>query len=530
VSATVNVAADELVVVNPASLEEVGRLRSSTPADVADAVADARAAQTVWARVDPDRRRKVLTAAARGTLAAVDEITATVTAETGKPLLEAVTADLFVALDNLAWLARNAHRVLRRERVPMRQPYLLHKRAWLCYEPLGVVGIVSPWNFPFGIPLTQAATAVASGNGVVLKPAEETPFSGAWVEEVFRRAGAPDGLVRVVQGSGDTVGAALVGAAGLAKVVFTGSTVTGRVVAGMCGEQLRPVTLELGGKDPMLVLRDADLARAVEGALWGSFTNCGQVCSGIERILVARELRDAFVELLSRRAASLRPGSGEDPSSDIGPLISESQRARVEELVDDAVASGAEIVTGGRRPDVHAPGWFYAPTVLTEPREGARVHREEVFGPVVTVGSFDNEDDAVRRANSSPYGLGASVWTRDRRRGLELAARLEAGSVWMNDACYSYGVCQAPWGGTKASGYGRTHSKHGLYGLSNVKFVDADSGRLSPAWWYPYSDGAVEGFRHALGVLYGSGVARRAGTAWAGRRELLALGRRMRRR
>jgi acyl-CoA reductase-like NAD-dependent aldehyde dehydrogenase len=460
----------------------------------------------------------------------VDEIAATVTAETGKPLLEAITADLFVALDNLAWLARNVRRVLRRERVPLRQPYLLHKRAWLRYEPLGVVGVVSPWNFPFGIPLTQVATALAAGNAVVLKPAEETPHSGAWVEEVFRRACAPAGLVRVVQGAGETTGAALVDASGIAKIIFTGSTDVGRLVASACAERLRPATLELGGKDPMLVLRDADLERAVEGALWGSFTNCGQVCSGIERILVARELYRPFVDRLSARAEALRPGRGEDPETDIGPLISEAQRDRVEGLVADAITSGAEVLTGGSRPDVDLPGWFYAPTVLTDPGRGARVHDDELFGPLVVVSSFDNEAEAVRLANDSRYGLGASVWTRDRRRGLEVATQLEAGSVWMNDACYSYGVCQAPWGGTKASGYGRTHSKHGLYGLSNVKFVDADSGRLSPSWWYPYGERALDGFRSTLNVLYGCGYDRRLATAWRGRRDLVALGRRMVRR
>jgi acyl-CoA reductase-like NAD-dependent aldehyde dehydrogenase len=391
-----------------------------------------------------------------------------------------------------------------------------------------VIGVISPWNFPFGIPLTQAATAVAAGNAVVVKPAEETPLSGAWVEEVFRRAGAPPGLVRVVQGEGHTAGDALVRAPGIAKVVFTGSTEVGRLVAEGCAERLRPVTLELGGKDPMIVLPDADLDRAVEGALWGSYTNCGQVCSGIERIYVANELYDEFVSRLSARAISLRAGRGDDPDTDIGPLISEHQRARVEELVDDAVAGGATAVAGGGRPgDLDLPGWFYAPTVLTDVRGDARLMGEEIFGPVVTVSSFANTSEAIRRANDSPYGLGASIWTRDLRRAREIAAQLEAGSVWTNDACYSYGTCQAPWGGTKSSGYGRTHSKHGLYAVSNVKFTDADSGRFRPAWWYPYEQMTVAGFHSALDVLYRRGHGARLAAGWRGRRGLTALGRRM---
>src|SRR5882724_6217185 len=244
---------------NPATLLPVGPVRATEPAAVADVVAEAGLAQRSWGERPLEERSRLLRGAAGALLESADDIAASIVAETGKPTLEAVTTEIFVALDNLVWLARNLGRVLRPERLPLRQAYVLQKRASLRYEPIGVVGIISPWNFPFSIPFTQAAMAVAAGNGVVIKPSELTPHSGAWVEEVFRRAGAPSGLVRVVQGEGETVGDALVGTAGIGRVVFTGSGEVGRLVAEKAARRLCPLTLELGGKDPMLVLADADL-------------------------------------------------------------------------------------------------------------------------------------------------------------------------------------------------------------------------------------------------------------------------------
>ncbi|MHB8642563.1 MAG: aldehyde dehydrogenase family protein [Gaiellaceae bacterium] len=505
----------ELRSVNPATLEVVGSV--PVTADVAAVVAVARETRRPSTLAE---RRALLARLARAVLANMDEIAATITGETGKPLIESYSTELLPAVEQLTWLARNIEHVLAPERLRLGIPYLSHKRAHVVYEPLGVVGIVSPWNFPFSIPLTQAATAVAAGNAVVLKPSELTPLSGEWVVRVFTEAGSD--AVRVVHGAGD-VGAALVSAPGVAKIVFTGSAVTGRRIAAAAAELLRPVTLELGGKDPMLVLRDADLERAVEGAAWGSFANCGQVCVGIERIYVAREVFPQFVDSLGARARELRIGRGDEPDTDVGPLISEGQRARVEDLVAEAIERGAEAVTGARRPALGLPGWFYEPTVLAGGDAGARIEREEVFGPVVTVQPFDGEDEAVALANASPFGLGASVWSRDAARANRIAAQLDAGMVWTNDLAYSYGVGPAPWGGRKESGYGRTHSKHGLYELSNVKVVDADGGRLGVPWWYPYGERSLDGIRGAVEVLHGDKKLR---AAWRYRRGLLHLAKR----
>jgi acyl-CoA reductase-like NAD-dependent aldehyde dehydrogenase len=255
----------------------------------------------------------------------------------------------------------------------------------------------------------------------------------------------------------------------------------------------------------------------VDGALWGSFTNCGQVCSGVERIYVEGDLYEPFVEELARKARAL----------DLGPLISEEQRDKVAALVDDAVSLGARLLAGGRVPD--RTGWFYEPTVLADVPRGARIERDETFGPVVTVARVADERAAIAAANEGAYGLGASVWTSDDERAERVAHRLRAGSVWHNDHAYSYASSQAAWGGRGESGFGRTHSKHGLYDLTAPKFVDRDSGRVPVPWWFPYDERAAAAFRGALAPLYADGLAARARAVWRERRALVALARRYRR-
>jgi acyl-CoA reductase-like NAD-dependent aldehyde dehydrogenase len=503
----------ELRVVNPATLELVGTVGATDPAAVQEVVIEAKLAQEAWGETPLLDRRALLLRVAADVLERADEIADIVLAETGKPRVEAFTTELFPALDALVWLAKEAPKLLAPERIGYPQLHLKHKRASLHYEPIGVVGVIAPWNFPFAIPFTQTAYALAAGNAVVLKPSELTPLTGALVARLFAEAGAP---VRVAQGGG-AVGEALVKARGLGKVLFTGSAKVGRLVAASAGERLVPVTLELGGKDPMIVLDDADLARAVDGALWGSFMNCGQVCSGVERIYVQSALFEPFARELARKAREL----------ELGPLISEEQRDKVAELVDDAVGRGARALTGGRSPD--RAGWYYEPTVLVDVPRDARLEHDEVFGPVVTVTRVSDDEHAIRAANNSPFALGASVWTRDSERAQRAARRLRAGTVWHNDHAYSYASSQATWGGRGESGFGRTHSKHGLYDLTAPKFVDRDSGRVPVPWWFPYDEHAAAAFRGALGALYSDGLPSRARAAWRERRALLMLARRYRR-
>jgi acyl-CoA reductase-like NAD-dependent aldehyde dehydrogenase len=274
------------------------------------------------------------------------------------------------------------------------------------------------------------------------------------------------------------------------------------------------------------VLDDADLERAVNGALWGAFTNCGQACAGIERIAVAPGLHDPFVERLVAKARGLRIGHGLEPDVELGPLVSDEQRSRFEGLLADAVEHGAEVATGGRRPQIDLPGWFHEPTIVLGEPLAARLRREELFGPAAVVVQLSNDEEMVRWANDSPFGLGASVWTRDASRGRAIAGRLATGAVWINDHAYSFGAAQAPWGGRRASGLGRTGSRHGLYALSHLKFVDTDRARITPGWWFPYSGEAVDGFRGLLGALHGDGARARVRALAAHRRGLVHLLRR----
>lgn len=492
----------ELISVNPATREAVGSVRRTEPGELPSVVAVARAAQERWRAVGPEARAEVLRRSARAVRAHADAIADTIVAETAKPRTEAVSGELFTAVDHALWLAKHAPRVLADERVRFSQLHLKTKKAWLVYEPLGVVAVITPWNIPFGIPFGVVASAVAAGNGVVLKPSELTPLTAEWVPRVLEEAGAPEGLVQVVQGEAP-VGEALVADEGIAKVFFTGSVPVGRRVAAAAAARGCPAALELGGRDPLVVFADADLDRAVEGALFASFVNAGQACVSSERIYVERPVYEEFARRLEARARELRLGD------DVGPLISERQRETVERLAP-----------GMARPD--RDGFFLEPAVVRGPLGDA-----EVFGPVVTVEPFDGEDEAVLRANDTEFGLAASVWSRDLAKADRVARRIEAGMVWVNDFGYSFAAGQASWGGVKSSGFGRTSSKHGLYACTHVKFLDSERGRLRPAWWFPYDEPTERALRVALDVLYGEGLERWR-TAWRHRRDLRHLLRRVR--
>jgi acyl-CoA reductase-like NAD-dependent aldehyde dehydrogenase len=494
---------------SPSTGELVGAVAVSNPDDVDDVVAAVAQVQPFWAQLTLRDRARYLERAAQVVLDESDEIRDLIVREQGKPRTEAFSMEVLPTIDALRWIARAGCELLADEKIPMSQPFLKTKSSAFTYEPLGVIGIISPWNYPWSIPFGEVALALMAGNGVVLKPSSLTPLVGERIRKVFERAGVPEGLVRVVHGPG--TGSALVRSS-IGKVFFTGSVETGRDVGEECARRLKGSVLELGGKDPMIVLSDAHLEHAVAGALWGAFANAGQTCSGIERVYVVRDVAESFIAGVVEGAARLRIGDPLRWETEIGPMVTCEQFDTVSKLVDDALASGATLRCGGAGgadgsrftpPAGLEAAAFYPPTVLTDVTREMRIMREEIFGPVMPIVVVDDEDEAVSLANDCEYGLGASVWTRDRRKGELIARELECGMVWINDHMFSHGACQCSWGGIKESGLGRTHSKFGLYECVNIKLRTWDPSRLRDPWWHPYDETLGRALRQTARVLYG---------------------------
>jgi succinate-semialdehyde dehydrogenase/glutarate-semialdehyde dehydrogenase len=510
---------------NPATGELIGAVAATPPEDVGAIVSAVAQVQPFWAQLTLGDRARYLERAAQVLIDEGDEIRDLIVREQGKPRTEAFSMEVLPTIDALGWIGRAGMELLADEKIPMSQLFLKTKSSAFTYEPLGVIGVISPWNYPWSIPFGEVALALMAGNGVVLKPASLTPLIGERIRKVFERAGVPEGLVRVVHGPG--AGSALV-RSGVAKIFFTGSVETGRGVGEECARRLKGSVLELGGKDPMIVLPDANLQHAIAGALWGGFANAGQTCSGIERVYVMREVAERFIEGVVEGASRLRIGEPLRWDTEIGPMVSREQFETVSELVDDAVASGATLRCGGPAPSPAGlePGAFYAPTVLTGVTHEMRIMREEIFGPVMPIIVVESEDEAVRLANDSQFGLGASVWTGDRSKGERIARELESGMVWINDHMFSHGACQCSWGGIKESGVGRTHSKFGLYECVNVKLRVWEPSKLRDPWWHPYDETLGHALRQTATILYGR-PSIRAGALKDGIRPLLKLGARL---
>lgn len=486
---------------NPATGELVGSVPTLRPDQVQAVVDDVASVQPFWAQLPISERGRYMRRAAQVILDQLDDLAVLLTREQGKARAEGYTMELLPTVDALHWLADNAPGVLGDERIPTRQPFLLQKRHTFVYEPLGVVGVIAPWNYPWSIPFQEVAMALVAGNGVVLKPASLTPLIGERIQAVFERAGVPAGLVRTIHGGG-AVGQALVESSA-AKIFFTGSVDVGRGVGKACAERMKGAVLELGGKDPQIVLADANLPNAVSGCLWGGFANAGQTCSGIERVYVMSEIADRFEEGVVAGAKRLSVGDPMDWGVEVGPMVSREQFELVCELVDDAVASGATLRCGGPVKPDGLDGAFFAPAVLTGVTHDMRIMREEIFGPVVPIVTVESEEEAIELANDSEFGLGASVWTMDRHKGDRIARRLEAGMVWINDHMYTHAACQCAWGGVKDSGLGRSHSRFGLYECVNVKLVAREPSRTRNFWWHPYDESLGGAMRAAGTLLYG---------------------------
>ncbi len=465
--AAVAAPAEQMAVEAPFTGDTLAEVPRGTPADVQAACAAARAAQVEWARLDVDERAAVLMDYHDLVIANAQEILDLVQLESGKARIHAFEEVLDVAIQ-ARYYAHAAAGFLREQRAQGALPVLTATRVH--HRPRGVIGMIAPWNYPFTLAIGDALPALVAGNGVVLKPDAQTPLSALWAAGLLEEAGLPRGLLQVVTGRGAELGGPLID--GTDYLMFTGSTATGRRVAAQCGEQLKSCAMELGGKNALLVLPDAPLARTVRGAVQGITSNSGQLCISIERVYVHDALYDAFVPRLAEALHGVKLGASLTFADDVGSLIGADQLAKVRAHVDDAVAKGAEVLAGGKaRPDLGP--YFFEPTLLTGVTDEMELCRAETFGPVAAVHRCASVDEMVARANDSDYGLNASVWTRDARAGREIAGRIEAGTVNVNEAYAAAWASAAPMGGWKQSGLGRRHARDGLLKYTQSQTVAA---------------------------------------------------------
>jgi acyl-CoA reductase-like NAD-dependent aldehyde dehydrogenase len=492
--------------VDPATGQVWKRFETTSPAGVLGAVGRARTAQPGWAGEPLGARVRVLRRFHECLFRRRREVARSLTRENGKPVAEALSSEIGIALDFANYYAREAPRFLRAPWYNAGSLAMKRKRVRVEHEPFGVVGVISPWNYPFMLSVGVVIPALVTGNAVLLKPSEFTPESGELLASLFAEAGVPAGVLTVLQGDGST-GAALCDSA-VDKIFFTGSVSTGRRVAVRCAERLIPCALELGGSDAAIVLADANVQHAASGIAWGRFANAGQTCVAPKRIYVEAPVYDAFISDLAGAVNALRVGAGGVQETDIGPMIRADAVTTLESQRDDALSRGATVVATAAAPA--GAGSFFAPTVLANVPADARVLREETFGPLLPVVRVRDADEAVALANGSEFGLSASIWSADTARAARMARRIEAGSVVINDAVVVAGMADVPHGGVKQSGIGRTHGKAGLEECVRTKATVIDRfASWRQAWWFGYSNEHEEGIDAYVKVAHSPSVLER---------------------
>ncbi|MGD2294520.1 MAG: aldehyde dehydrogenase family protein [Candidatus Aminicenantes bacterium] len=488
--------ADKKKSINPATLETLGEFCLASSADCREAVQAAVSAFPGWSTLESKEKQAIFKRAKAILLERIEETAALVSKEKGSPFAESLISEIQAGgLEALDYYGRNLKKALRPRKAAHHVSFFAHKKSSFAFHPLGPTLIISPWNYPFVIPMTDILSALTAGNTVVLRPSTSTPYTALRIGEIFQEAGLPPGVLNVVNCRVPQAEEMLVNP-DIQTIMFTGSTATGKRIMELASRNLTHIVLELGGKDPMIVLDDADLERTARGAVWGAFTNCGQVCSSIERAYVHHKVAGEFIERVVRLTKSLKIGDPLEPGTDVGPLTIPSQLDTVEDHIQDAKDKGAQVLFGGRRRE-DLPGYFFTPTVLAQVDHSMKIMTEETFGPVIPVMTFLNTEEAIRLANDSSYGLTASVWTRNRKKASSLADKLHAGTVTVNDHMFSFVEPGALWGGVKHSGFGRSHGPYGLLEMVNIKYISQDfSTKKTQLWWFPYR----HDLPHMLGV------------------------------
>ncbi len=487
--------------INPATLESLGKFCLASPHDCDQAVQTAKAAFPLWRDTPPTEKKRILIRAKHLLLEKGAEVADTIAREKGGPLTENWFMEVFPVLEALEYYAGKA---VKNSLPKKSRPHIFlfyHKHAEYRFQPLGPTLLISPWNFPFLIPAFDTLSALAAGNTVVLRPSSTTAFTGLLLGEILNEAGLPPGVLNVVPCKTKNA-ELLITHPDIKTVMFTGSTEVGKKIMAMASQNLTNVTLELGGKDPMIVCQDADLERAARGAVWGAFANCGQSCGSVERLYVHASLAEKFIERVTSLTQRIKVGNPLSPDTDMGPMTTLPQLRLVEEHLREALQTGATLHCGGSRiPEMK--GYFIQPAVITGVDHSLRIMREETFGPMLPIMLFDTLEEAVDLANDSNLGLTASVWTRSRRIAARLVLELEAGTVSVNDHMTSFSDPNAIWGGIKQTGLGRSHGPYGMLELVNIKYSTYDYARKKNLlWWFPYSGANHSLFKNAAALYH----------------------------
>lgn len=485
----------------PATGQLLGEAPIQTADEVRRAVERARRAQESWGALPIEERSERILRYRDAIVDRADELVDLLVRECGKPRQEALLHEVTVSADIATYFARVAPKVLAPREIPLH--LMKHRKSVVHYTPRGVVGVISPWNYPFQLPMRDVLMALIAGNAAVLKPSEVTPLIALKAKEVWDSAGMPEDLFQVVTGLGAT-GAALIDS-GVQLIVFTGGVATGRKVAAACGERLIPCIMELGGKAPVIACADADIERTARGIVFGGFTNSGQVCISVERVYAHEDIHDRLLDRVVELTRELRQGDPSTEAVDVGAIIFPSQIDIAERHIADAVAKGASVRCGGKR--LARSGQFFEPTVIAGCDHAMTVMTQEIFGPIVPFMKVRSDDEAVRLANESHLGLNAYVFSKSREHGLRLAERVQAGSVLVNDVVSNGGCPEAPFGGIKQSGFGRVMGDEALREMCDVRHISVDRvslGSKDPLW-FPYTDKTYEFLKRGMRAIFSSG-------------------------
>jgi len=496
--------------INPATLEAVGEVEATHPDAIEKIVQGTRNAFPIWRDLGLDKRVEIIKKAQHLLLERSEEFAQLITLEMGRPYVESLVMEIEASIDLIGYYAKRAREFLDARPVPLHNIFFKRRKSYIHFQPLGVFGIIAPWNWPLLIPIGYIVPALLAGNAVVFKHSELTPLLSIKIHKLFLDAGVPEEILQIVQGYG-SVGSALVNSS-VEKIFFTGSTTVGQKVMQQAAGSLKKVVLELGGNDAAIVCHDADLEITSSGIVWGGFNNCGQNCNSVERVYVNENIAETFTDLVVAKIRKLQVGNGMEVDTDVGPLVSETQRERIETIVKNSVDKNARLLLGGNRIN-NLPGYFWEPTIILWDKSFPPWPDEEIFGPIIYITPVRDDEEAIRLANHSSFGLAASVWTSDAERGREIAHRLESGTVMINDVIVSFGIPEAGWTGIKNSGFGWIHGEKGMDEMVNIQYVNYDPQFHSQKfWWFHYTEKMIHSMKAGLSFLFAPQRKKRLGS------------------